>query len=81
MIDAMRSALAQSPPELSHDVLERGMTLSGGGGMLRGLDGRISAETTIPVHVAEAPMSTVAIGAGKALGALDRLKEHGILLS
>lgn len=81
MIDAARGALALAPPELAHDVLERGLTLAGGGALLRGLDARISDETTIPVHVAPDAATTVVQGAGRALGALDRLKEHGILLS
>jgi len=81
MIEAARAALAQAPPELAHDVLDRGLTLAGGGALLRGLDARISAETTIPVHVAPDPKTTVVNGAGRALSAMDRLKELGILLS
>lgn len=81
ILDAIRATLSTSPPELSHDVLERGMTLTGGGAMLRGMDARIVAETSIPVSMAQAPLSTAVLGAGRALTALDRLKEHGILLA
>jgi rod shape-determining protein MreB and related proteins len=77
--DAVRDTLGEAPPELAHDVLERGMVLTGGSGMLRGLDLRLSHETNIPVHVADTPLDTVVLGAGSALGSLDRLREHGIL--
>jgi rod shape-determining protein MreB and related proteins len=78
---AVRGALADTPPELAHDVIERGMVLTGGGGLLRGMGARLTAETTIPVHLAERPLETVCLGAGHALGSLERLKEHGVLLS
>jgi len=79
VVEAVREALSESPPELAHDVLERGMFLTGGGGLLRGLDARISAETHISVHVTETPLETVCLGAGRALESLDRLREHGVL--
>ncbi|MBI4728626.1 MAG: rod shape-determining protein [Acidobacteria bacterium] len=80
IVDAVREALSGAPPEISHDVLARGIYLTGGGGMLRGLDARISAETDIPVRLTEAPLETVALGAGRALEAIDRLKAGGLLL-
>jgi rod shape-determining protein MreB len=79
--EAVRGALADTPPELAHDVIERGMFLTGGGGLLRGMDARLTAETTIPVHVTENPLETVCLGAGRALGSLEKLREHGVLLS
>lgn len=80
IIDAVRRALAATPPDLAHDVLERGMVLTGGGALLRGLDARIEAETDIPVHIAERPHTTVCEGAAAALAASDKLKHHGIFL-
>jgi rod shape-determining protein MreB len=80
VVEAVRECLGESPPELAHDVLERGMVLTGGGGLLRGLDARIAAETNIPVHVSDVPLETVVLGAGRALGSLERLREHGILM-
>jgi rod shape-determining protein MreB len=80
MIDGVREALSEAPPELAHDVIERGMVLTGGGGLLRGLDERIAAEVSIPVHLSDAPLETVVQGAGRALGSLERLREHGMLI-
>ena len=79
--EAVRGALADTPPELAHDVIERGMYLTGGGGLLRGIDARLAAETTIPVHLTENPLETVCLGAGRALGSLEKLREHGVLLT
>ena len=79
--EAVRGALADTPPELAHDVIERGMHLTGGGGLLRGMGARLTAETTIPVHLAERPLETVCLGAGRALDSIKTLKEHGVLLS
>ena len=79
--EAVRGALADTPPELAHDVIERGMYLTGGGGLLRGMDARLAAETTIPVHITENPLETVCLGAGRALGSLEKLREHGVLLT
>lgn len=79
--EAVRGALAETPPELAHDVIERGMFLTGGGALLRGMSARLKAETTIPVHLAERPLETVCLGAGHALDSLEVLKEHGVLLS
>jgi rod shape-determining protein MreB len=67
VVDAARDCLASSPPELGHDVLERGMFLTGGGGLLRGLDMRIAQECEVPVHLTDSPLETVVLGAGKCL--------------
>jgi len=64
---ATRDCLAESPPELAHDVLETGLFLTGGGAMLRGLDMRLSQECDVPVHLTEQPLTTVAMGAGHLL--------------
>lgn len=81
MIGAVRDALAEAPPELSHDVLDRGMHLTGGGALLRGLAERIETETNIPIHRTDAPLETVVIGAGRALANLARLRETGVVLA
>ena len=65
--EAILSALELTPPELSADIYKTGIYLAGGGSMLRGLDKRISQKTKLPVHIAEDPLSCVAIGTGKAL--------------
>ena len=67
IVNATKSCLADSPPELAHDVLERGIFLTGGGGMLRGLDMRLSQECEVPVHLTEQPLQTVVLGAGRLL--------------
>jgi rod shape-determining protein MreB len=65
VVGEVRLALEETPPELVADVMEYGITLAGGGSLLHGLDRRIAAETKMPVHVAEDPLSCVARGAGK----------------
>jgi rod shape-determining protein MreB len=73
IVGATKACLAESPPELAHDVLERGVFLTGGGSMLRGLNMRLAQECEVPVHVAEDPLATVAVGAGRLL---DYLPEY-----
>jgi rod shape-determining protein MreB len=80
MIGAVRDALAEAPPELSHDVLDRGMHLTGGTALLRGLARRIEQETSIPIHTTESPLETVVVGAGRALSSIARLRDSGVLL-
>ncbi len=70
-----RSVLEQTPPEISSDIVSHGIWLTGGGALLRGLDQLISKDTGIPVHVAEDPLSCVAIGTGKALDQIEMLSE------
>jgi rod shape-determining protein MreB len=71
IVDAARRTLAEAPPELTHDVLETGMFLTGGGGLLRGLDLLLSQECEVPVHLTDRPLETVALGAGAMLEHLD----------
>jgi rod shape-determining protein MreB and related proteins len=71
IVGATRECLAESDPELGHDVLERGMFLTGGGGMLRGLDIRLSQECEVPVHLTDQPLQTVVLGAGRCLELLS----------
>ena len=63
--------LAEAPPELTHDVLETGMFLTGGGSLLKGLDMLLAQECEVPVHVVERPLETVVSGAGRMLEHLD----------
>ena len=67
ILDAIRSTLEKTPPELSADIIDRGIMLTGGGALLRGLDKLISIETKIPVHVADNPLDCVVDGTGKCL--------------
>ncbi len=67
IIDRVKSVLENTPPELSSDIIERGMMLTGGMALLRGLDKLLAKETGIPIHVAEDPLSCVALGCGRAL--------------
>jgi len=67
IVDAARRTLAEAPPELTHDVLEAGMFLTGGGGLLRGLDLLLSQECEVPVHLTDRPLETVVLGAGAML--------------
>lgn len=67
---AIRTALEKTPPELAADIVDKGAVLTGGGSLLHGLDKLISRETSIPVYLAEDPMSCVALGAGKTLESL-----------
>ena len=67
VVEAVRQALERTPPELASDILERGIILTGGGALLRGLDKRLRQETNLPVNVAEDPLTCVARGAGKVL--------------
>lgn len=74
LVERVRLMLEQTPPELSADIIERGITLSGGGALLRGFDTLLSIETGVPVRVADDPMTCVVRGAGKALDHLDVIR-------
>lgn len=73
IIDAIKSTLEKTPPELAADIMDKGIMLTGGGALLHGLDKLINKETHIPVHIAEFPLDCVALGAGKALDMIDKL--------
>ena len=75
IVAAVRNALEQTPPELSADICDRGIVLSGGGALLRGMDERIHNETGVPVQVAEDPLSSVVLGAGKMLSDFNLLRK------
>ena len=75
IVDRVKAVLEQTPPELSSDIIERGIMLTGGGALLRGLDRLLSLATGIPVHVADDPLSCVAIGTGRALEEFDAIRD------
>ena len=67
MVDSVLSCLAQAPPELAQDLIVEGVHLVGGGGLLRGMDVRLTEESDVPVHLVEAPLEAVVIGAGRVI--------------
>ena len=67
IVDAIKSTLDKTPPELAADIMDRGIVMAGGGALLTGLDERLRHETQMPVHVAESPLTCVAIGSGRSL--------------
>lgn len=75
IIDAVKTTLDKSPPELAGDVMERGIALTGGGALLRGMDDRLREETGLPIHLADNPMESVVLGAGKCVEDLDGLSQ------
>jgi rod shape-determining protein MreB len=74
IVDSVVACLGHAPPELADDLITTGMQLVGGGGMLQGLDRRISVETEIPVQLVEQPLESVVLGAGRCVEAFDDLK-------
>ena len=72
IVQAVKSALEQSPPELASDIAERGLVLTGGGALLRDIDKLLAQETGLAVIVAENPKNCVALGGGRALEMMDR---------
>jgi len=75
IVQAVRIALEQTPPELAADIVDRGIVLTGGGALLKGLDSLLREETSLPITVVDDPLSTVALGSGKVLDNLDVLRE------
>lgn len=75
IVEGIRTTLEKTPPELSADIMDRGITLAGGGGYLRGLDQYIQSETDISVRIANSPLECVALGTGIALDEIDVLKK------
>jgi len=73
ILDAIKATLDRTPPELSSDVMDRGIMLAGGGSLLRGLPERIREETQMPVHLAESPLTCVAVGSGRSLEEFETL--------
>ena len=73
-LQAIRTALEATPPELSGDIADRGLVLTGGVAMLRNLDERIAKEVGVPVSIAESPLSSVVLGISKMLGDFKTLR-------
>jgi len=78
IIQAIRVALEQTPPELSADISDRGVVLTGGGSLLKNLDKRIQTETNLPVSLAEDPLTSVVMGTAKMLGDFNLLRKISI---
>jgi rod shape-determining protein MreB and related proteins len=75
IIDSVRTTLDKTPPELAGDIMDRGLVLTGGGALLHGLDERIRHETGMPVHVADGPLDSVALGAGRCVEEFEALQQ------
>ena len=75
IVEAVKVTLERTPPELAGDIADRGIVLAGGGALLKNLDALLREETGLPVFLAEDPLSSVVIGAGKALEELDILRQ------
>jgi rod shape-determining protein MreB len=67
IVDAVKATLDRTPPELASDIMDRGIVLAGGGSLLSGLDDRLRAETEMPIHLADSPLTCVAVGSGRSL--------------
>jgi len=78
LVEAVRMALERTPPELSADIMDKGIVLSGGGALLRGLDERLRHETGLPVVQAEDPLACVVLGTGRVLDDIDLLRKISI---
>ena len=76
IIESIKTTLEKTPPELAADIMEKGIMLAGGGALLKGLDVLINRETNMPVHIAEAPLDCVVMGAGKALEDFDKISRE-----
>jgi rod shape-determining protein MreB and related proteins len=79
IIDAVKTTLDKCPPELAGDIMDRGIALAGGGALLRGMDDRLREETGLPIHLADNPLESVALGTGKCVEDFESLGQ--ILLS
>ncbi len=78
ILEAVRITLERTPPELSADLLNRGLVLAGGGALLRGLDKLIAEETGLPVHIADDPLTAIALGTGRYLSDINLLKKLSV---
>ena len=78
IVNAVRVALERTPPELSADIVDRGIVMTGGGALLKKLDVRLMQETGLPVSMAEDPLSSVVLGAGAMLSDFDLLRKIAI---
>ena len=79
IVDASKSTLENTPPELAADLIDRGIVMAGGGSLLRGIDKRIAEETGLPVHIADDPLTAVVLGTGQTLNMPQRLRRRLIV--
>ncbi len=79
IVNAIKIALENTPPELAGDIIDRGIVLTGGGSLLRGMDVRLREETNLPIITVDNPLTTVVLGTGKALDQIDLLRRVSIL--
>ena len=79
IVEKVKRVLEQTPPELASDIIERGIYLTGGGALLRGLDKLLAVATGIPVYIADDPLSCVAIGTGRALEEYSAIRKSSII--
>jgi rod shape-determining protein MreB len=77
LVEVVRNTLEKTPPELAADIVDRGIILSGGGSLLKNLDKRFREETSLPVFIADDPLSCVVLGAGIILENLSLLEKVG----
>ena len=75
VVESIKNTLEKTPPELAADIIDNGITLTGGGALLKGLDTLISSETGMPVNIADEPLDCVAKGTGKVLEEIDKLRD------
>jgi rod shape-determining protein MreB len=75
IVDAVKTTLDKTPPELSGDLMDRGIVLTGGGALLKGLDERLRHETQMPIHIADNPLDSVALGSGKCVEEFEALQQ------
>ncbi len=75
IVEAVKVTLDRTPPELASDIMDRGIVLAGGGSLLNGLDDRLRAETEVPIHIAESPLTCVAVGAGRSLEEFEVMRK------
>ena len=73
IIGALRETLDRTPPELAADIMDRGVTLAGGGALLQGMEQRLREETQMPAQLAESPLTCVAVGSGRSLEEFDTI--------
>jgi len=77
IVEAVKNTLEKTPPELSADIVDRGIILTGGGSLLKNLDKRLREETDLPVFIVDDPLSSVVLGAGKMLDNIELLRKIG----
>ena len=75
IVDAVKTTLDKCPPELAGDIMDRGIVLTGGGALLKGLDERLRHETGMPIHITDNPLDSVAMGSGKCIEEFEALQQ------